>query len=145
MRMLLAIDLFSAPQAVLMEAAGFAERLGATLDLLYVDESLNAMPVLADPSLQLMLVDEQRAISAKREEDLASLLALCPQAIQGRALYRRGIPAPDIVEAAEGYDVLVVATHGRVGLAHLWMGSVAERVIRQAKIPVLTLRLPAEP
>ncbi|HVJ15124.1 MAG TPA: universal stress protein, partial [Polyangiaceae bacterium] len=54
-----------------------------------------------------------------------------------------GIPATKIVEvAATGYDLVVMGSHGRTGFKHLLIGSVAERVIRHAKVPVLTVRVP---
>jgi nucleotide-binding universal stress UspA family protein len=53
-------------------------------------------------------------------------------------------PASTIVEYArqEGIDLIVTGTHGRGGVAHLLMGSVAERVVRTAPCPVLTVRHP---
>jgi nucleotide-binding universal stress UspA family protein len=45
---------------------------------------------------------------------------------------------------AEQVDLIVMATHGRTGLRHLAMGSVAERVVRMAPCPVLTIRSPGE-
>jgi nucleotide-binding universal stress UspA family protein len=47
-----------------------------------------------------------------------------------------------IIEAARGSDVIVMATAGRTGLAHLLIGSVAEKVVRHAPVPVLTIRPP---
>jgi nucleotide-binding universal stress UspA family protein len=40
----------------------------------------------------------------------------------------------------EGIDLIVMATHGRTGLAHVFMGSVAERVVRTSRVPVLTVK-----
>lgn len=51
-----------------------------------------------------------------------------------------GDPAQRIVEAARRADVVVMATAGRTGLAHLVIGSVAEKVVRHAPVPVLTVR-----
>jgi glycine betaine transporter len=53
-----------------------------------------------------------------------------------------GVPFPQIVRAAKRLrcDLIVLATHGRTGLAHAIMGSVAENVIRHAPCPVLTVR-----
>jgi nucleotide-binding universal stress UspA family protein len=53
-----------------------------------------------------------------------------------------GTPYHKIVEmaAAEKVDLIVMATHGRTGLSHMVMGSVAERVVRTAPCPVLTMR-----
>lgn len=58
--------------------------------------------------------------------------------LTGRA--EQGDPEEVIVsEAARGFDLVVMATHGRSGLSHLWNGSVAERVLRRAVCPVLTV------
>jgi len=52
-----------------------------------------------------------------------------------------GMPYRTIVEIAEAekVDLIVMATHGRTGFSHLFMGSVAERVVRTAPCPVLTI------
>jgi universal stress protein A len=59
-------------------------------------------------------------------------------------LLREGFVAPQITELArdERFDLIVMGTHGRKGISHLLMGSVAEKVIRTAPCPVLTVRLP---
>ncbi len=51
-----------------------------------------------------------------------------------------GDPATAIIDAARGCDSIVMATLGRTGLAHLVMGSVAEKVVRHSPVPVLTIR-----
>jgi universal stress protein A len=53
-----------------------------------------------------------------------------------------GTPAEEIIRVAEqqGVDLIVIATHGRTGLKHLFLGSVAERVVRYAHCPVLVVR-----
>jgi universal stress protein A len=55
-----------------------------------------------------------------------------------------GDPFEAILKAAKtgGFDLVVMGTHGRTGLAHVLLGSVAERVVRHAPCPVLTLRTP---
>ena len=73
--------------------------------------------------------------------------------VVGKAVAGRGAPAVEcqvvigdphhrIVDACRGMDAVVMATTGRTGLAHLLIGSVAEKVVRHAPIPVLTLRPP---
>ena len=55
----------------------------------------------------------------------------------------RGGPASDGITnaaAAAGADLIVMSTHGRSGLPHLLLGSVAERVVRSANCPVLVVR-----
>ena len=53
-----------------------------------------------------------------------------------------GDPATSIVEAARRASCVVMATRGRTGLAHLLIGSVAEKVVRHSPRPVLTVRAP---
>lgn len=57
-----------------------------------------------------------------------------------------GVPYEEIIRKAEetGASLIVMGTHGRTGLDHLIFGSTAERVVRSAACPVLTIRLPAE-
>lgn len=57
-----------------------------------------------------------------------------------------GIPYEEIIRKAEetGASLIVMGTHGRRGLDHLIFGSTAERVVRGASCPVLSIRLPAE-
>jgi universal stress protein A len=57
-----------------------------------------------------------------------------------------GIPYEEIVRAAREMDasLIVLGTHGRTGIDHLIFGSTAERVVRTAPCPVLTIRLPSE-
>jgi nucleotide-binding universal stress UspA family protein len=56
----------------------------------------------------------------------------------------QGVPSTEIVRYAreKGFDLIAMGTHGRTGIKHAVMGSVAERVVRTATCPVLTIRLP---
>jgi nucleotide-binding universal stress UspA family protein len=57
-----------------------------------------------------------------------------------------GIPYEEIIKKAKeiGASLIVLGTHGRTGLDHLIFGSTAERVVRSASCPVLTIRLPGQ-
>ena len=61
-------------------------------------------------------------------------------------LTRVGGAAEGILETAKavGAELTVLATHGRAGLAHFFLGSVAEQVVREASCPVLTIRAPQQ-
>ncbi len=61
------------------------------------------------------------------------------------AVLRFGVASEEIVAAASDADadVIVVGTHGRRGLAHTILGSVAEHVVRLSPVPVLTVRAAA--
>ena len=61
------------------------------------------------------------------------------------AIYvRLGSPHDEITKFAEQekVDLIIMGTHGRTGLAHLLIGSIAERVVRTSKVPVLTVPQP---
>ena len=89
-------------------------------------------------------------------EELAELAAMAREQLQEFGAKEIGTRAPwtaevvfgpaylAITDAARrhGADLIVVATHGRTGLVHLLLGSVAERVARIATCPVLTVRVP---
>ena len=64
-----------------------------------------------------------------------------PTEVRVRGFVRYGAPTPTILELAEssGHDLIVMGTHGRTGVSHLLMGSVAEKVIRHATCPVLVV------
>jgi len=61
-----------------------------------------------------------------------------------QTLFVEGLPADEILRAARRAraDLVVMGTHGRRGVSRLFMGSVAERVVRESRVPVLTVRAP---
>jgi nucleotide-binding universal stress UspA family protein len=83
---------------------------------------------------------------AQAEEHLKDLSArLAKDGVTPQTFIRVGKPEDEIVRFANenNIDLIVMGTHGRTGLAQLLVGSVAERVVRSSKVPVLTIR--AEP
>ncbi len=78
------------------------------------------------------------------EEALTQLRDLMPDSFQGawEADVATGSPAETIVRIAQerGADLIVMGTQGRTGLSHVLLGSVAEKVVRLAPCPVLTVR-----
>lgn len=135
-----AIDFSDASRFAMEEACDVARRFRAELVLLHVHEPTppSAMDLLAatEESAQLVAVDLERSLAAWREEAARR----CGAAV--RSMARAGSPAAEIVKLArdEAVDLLVLATHGRKGFAHLVLGSVAERVVREAPCPVLIIR-----
>jgi nucleotide-binding universal stress UspA family protein len=133
----------------LKSALDLAQTFGAKLLLLHVVEP-PPYPIEGLVPSQLganLLADLERQASNE-------LAALLPEA-QGLQveIARRvsiGIPYRKIVEVAaeEKIDLIVMTTHGRTGITHMVMGSVAERVVRTAPCPVLSIRptsTPAQP
>jgi nucleotide-binding universal stress UspA family protein len=124
-------------------AATLAERFGAKLALLYVvDDSFatggwsSEIYVPNVPELmQNLIADADRRLATLK----ASAAAL---GLKAETAVIRGRPAHAIVEHAQngGFDLIVMGTHGRTGMSHVVIGSVAERVLRKAPCPVLTVR-----
>jgi nucleotide-binding universal stress UspA family protein len=75
-------------------------------------------------------------------QDLAQRLA--KDAVTATPFIRVGAPVDEILRFADEnkVDLVVMGTHGRTGLKHLLLGSVAERVVRSSNAPVLTIRAP---
>jgi universal stress protein A len=128
----------------LRDAFELAQIFGAKLSLLHVLEPSPYLGEFTPPTMGEELLGElERQASA----ELARVLPEAQQAtIEVTRAVVMGSPSLKIVETAEAahVDLIVMATHGRTGLSHLLIGSVAERVVRTAPCPVLTIRPPAE-
>jgi len=72
------------------------------------------------------------------------VVELRTQHIDAEPVFLNGRPPLEIVRRAEelGVDLIVIATHGRKGISHLVFGSTAEKVVRMAPCPVLTVKHP---
>lgn len=141
MRWLLAVDLTSNPEAIIDMAKDWASRCAAVLDLVHVDEMPSAAGFVRDPALRAAILDEQEGLHADRRDKTIKLLERLPEELRGEVSCVYGRAADIILSRASGYDAVLVATHGRKGLHRLWLGSVAEEVVRFATVPVLVLRL----
>jgi nucleotide-binding universal stress UspA family protein len=136
---------FSEPSAVALDyGRELARTYGAKLHVLHVVEDLRWR--YATDMAPTALVGVQEDVEASAASRLDALVTdedrqqLCAHTVALTAI----APSEAIVQYAksEGADVIVMGTHGRNGLAHLFMGSVAERVVRLAPCPVLTVRHP---
>jgi nucleotide-binding universal stress UspA family protein len=135
-RVLVATD-FSAPSdAALTYGRALAQTFGASLHLLHVSENQFLRPVAADPatltSAHLRWLDDR-------------LTATDRDRLRARAVVQiSDSPAKAIVDYArtEAIDLIVLGTHGRSAMSQILVGSVAERVVRTAPCPVLTVRHP---
>lgn len=143
MKLLLAVDLRSNPEPVLAEATRWAERLAATLDLIFVDDTPDAAAFVGDPSVRAIVVTERARLHETYTKRIAELVGTLPEAIRGAGDAVQGLPADVVAERAPAYDAVMVATAGRTGFAHLWLGSVAEKIVRFSPVPVIVLRLKA--
>ncbi len=138
---LLATDMSEASRPALERALDFA-REGAALDVVHVCE----LPPYADtgPTAFDFVTPIADVAQARLDEFLAPLYAACPGA---KGAIRLGVAWEQILAAAAdvGADLVVVGTHGRRGVAHALLGSVAERVVQLSAVPVLAVPSRAAP
>jgi nucleotide-binding universal stress UspA family protein len=136
------IDFSDASRAAMEVAADLARRTGASLVLLHAypipGYTFPDGSVVASPKMMQELADQAEKHLDEWRREAERLLGA------GRVSAEKvvGEPAAEIVSFARsaGADLVVVGTHGRTGLEHALMGSVAERVVRRAHCPVLTVR-----
>ena len=88
-------------------------------------------------------IEQLKALSLEKLESLGA----ARDGLTFRTEVREGRPAGAILEVADALalDLIVIGSHGRSGLDHLLLGSVTERVLRKAPVPVLVVRRPPEP
>jgi nucleotide-binding universal stress UspA family protein len=123
-------------------ACELADKFGAVLHVLHVAEELTILPV--DPGATIVNRPSnggERAASARTriERILPSDWEAAHRVVK---VVKIGSPIVGIVRYAREHeiDLIVIGTHGRTGLPHVLLGSVAENVVRKAGCPVLTVR-----
>ena len=142
---LVATDFGEASDAALRYGRALARSFGATLHVMHVAENVFTRGIGSDayiavfPDLQKDVEEAARKqLDALLTDDDRTTLKAVPVSLTSNT------PAAAIVGYAKdaGIDLVIVGTHGRGAVAHLLMGSVAERVVRTASCPVLTVRYP---
>jgi nucleotide-binding universal stress UspA family protein len=132
-RILVPIDFSPDSTNALAYARDLAKQFDAELLLLHVIEPIHFIT-------ESDVYAHQRHLSATQMESIG--LDLREEGRRFRTMVKGGIPSSVIVDTARSAkaDLIVIGTHGRTGLAHMWIGSVAEKVVRAASCPVLTVR-----
>ena len=138
-RILVATDFSDASAAALEYGRSLAGTFGASLHVLHVRENTFLRPSPGDPFV-LRAAGARHLEDRLTDDDRAGLHAVT-------ALETSDNPAEEIVKYAAKHDVglIVMGTHGRGTMAQLLVGSVAEKVVRTAPCPVLTVRRPEPP
>ena len=127
-------------------AIGLAEKWGAKVLLVHAAQMFTALGY--PESVYLLdlkkMEDEILTDAEKRLGNFVTKKGSSPVVVETRAV--TGDPFWEICQTAEKdhVDLIVMGSHGRTGLAHVVLGSVAERVVRHAPCPVLVARLPKE-
>jgi nucleotide-binding universal stress UspA family protein len=138
------VDFSSYSEHAMGYAAALAGKFGADLTLLHVVAPVvAAMP--GEVAVQGMLQTSAEEISQACQERLNRMAgSLVDQGVQVACRVLYGVPYLEIIRFAREseIDLIVLGTHGRTGIAQLLIGSVAERVVRKAPCPVLTVKHP---
>jgi nucleotide-binding universal stress UspA family protein len=142
-RILVPVDFSMHADQAIEFATTIAQRFGGAVELLHVVEdpfvsgawSAEAFTPNIPELMDQLIADARRRVDAIKA-------AAATDGVAFAADVKTGEPAPTIVEQAKtgAFDLIVMSTHGRTGLTHLFLGSVAERVLRTAPCPVLTVR-----
>ena len=142
-KFLVPYDFSSHARVALKTALDLARRLGADLHLVHV---IHIPPYVyhggvygeAPPPID---TSSMRDAAARSLAEIANEVSSGPCKVELHVVEGAGV-AEALQRAAEdlGADLIVMGTHGRTGLAHVFLGSVAERTLRRAPCPVLTVR-----
>jgi nucleotide-binding universal stress UspA family protein len=138
---LVPIDFSVHSKNALKYAIPLAEQFGASLHLVFVVE-----PTVYPADLgfgQVVLPGIEEELREKGSEELQSLIEReIGSRVHATCIVRTGSPHQEILAEAEekNVDMIVVATHGHSGVEHMLFGSTADRIVRHARCPVLTIR-----
>ncbi|MCD6048837.1 MAG: UspA domain protein [Verrucomicrobia bacterium] len=134
-RILVPVDFSDCSRKALQYAIAFVEEFSGELFLVHVVEPYFVTGELGVDMISL-IGDVEKSAKKHLEALQKTIKPGC------RIGLRRGTPAQEIINEAKaiGADLIITATHGRSGLGHIFMGSVAERVVQHAPCPVLVVR-----
>jgi nucleotide-binding universal stress UspA family protein len=135
-RILVPTDFSETSDAALKYGIELARTFGARLYLLHVPGETGVNFEADFPMVEFENATRERLDTLVSPRDMIKL--------RPEYALRLGTPSDEIVRYADSRDIdlIVMGTHGRSGVAHMVMGSVAEKVVRAAPCPVLTVRGP---
>ncbi|PIQ11345.1 MAG: stress protein UspA [Ignavibacteriales bacterium CG18_big_fil_WC_8_21_14_2_50_31_20] len=142
-KILVPIDFSDYSKKALHYTVAFAKQFNAEINLVYVIE-----PVVypADLSMgQVVIPQSEIDLSSKSKQELEQLAKTeIGNLLKYNIIIKNGKPFVEIIETATEIDsdLIIISTHGHTGVEHLLFGSTAEKVVRKAPCPVLTIREP---
>jgi universal stress protein A len=142
-KVLVPIDFSDYSKSALKYAVNFVKHFKAKLHLIYVVEPVVYPPDFSMGQISIPSVDLEMDKRAANELNKLANQEI-PSEIVVKTIVKTGKPFLEIIETAqeEDIDLIIIATHGHTGMEHLLFGSTAEKVVRKAPCPVLTIREP---
>jgi nucleotide-binding universal stress UspA family protein len=137
-RILVPVDFSERSRRAVQYALPLGEQFGAEVTLLHVVQACLPVPEMSAMDATLL----QRQMREAGAQQLEALRKGVDTKAELRTLLKVGDPYLETIHAAKelGTDLIILSTHGRTGLAHVLLGSTAERVVRHAGCPVLVVR-----
>jgi len=135
-------DFSNGARAAMDHALSLARDYKARLILLYVIQDISIAEWYIPSALSVTDLLEDMQKSAWKEMDKWGAEAAA-QVKDKETMVVRGVPFVEIIRTAKdkNADLIVIGTHGRTGIDHMLFGSTAEKVVRKAPCPVLTVRV----
>ena len=142
-KILVPIDFSDYSKSALKYAVNFCKNFNAEMILIYVVEPVIYPPDFSMGQIAIPSVNAEWDERARQELDKLAKEEI-PDNVPVKTIIKTGKPFLEIIENAGELDVdlIIIATHGRTGVEHILFGSTAEKVVRKAPCPVLTLREP---
>lgn len=139
-KILIAVDSSEISFKAAIKAMNFANKFKSDIGIVFVIETIRAV---SSPDIGYMAID----MAEKSREDAKKIVSTLKKTYAKsfkptapiKTFFPEGNPWQKIIETAETWqpDVISIATHGRTGLSKLFMGSIAEAVVRHSKVPVM--------
>lgn len=139
-KILVTTDFSDLSLEALYRAKIFASLFKAEIHLIHV---IDHVPILAFQSIDLQMDTLLEAITKRTTTRLDVFARTHLKGFRRMVrVVRRGNPADEVIKYADEarIDLIIISTHGRTGLAHIVLGSVAEKVVRHSSVPVLTIK-----
>lgn len=142
-KVLVPVDFSDYSKNALTYAINFVQHFKAEIHLIYVVEPVIYPPDFSMGQIAIPSVDLEMDKRAREELENLSEKQI-PGEIRKNLIVKTGKPFIEIIETAAeiSADLIIIATHGHSGMEHILFGSTAEKVVRKAPCPVLTIREP---
>jgi nucleotide-binding universal stress UspA family protein len=142
-RIVVPLDGSELSERVLVEAEKFARMANAPIHLVRVVDMLHLERFgqfvwALDAAMMQPALEDEEALASSYLADTAGRISASGIAVTTEV--RRGRADREIVDASKRGDLIVMASHGRSGIAHALLGSIAEQVVRYSQVPVLIVR-----
>ncbi|MBC7915913.1 MAG: universal stress protein [Pyrinomonadaceae bacterium] len=143
-KILIAVEDSQYSEKATLYGIDLARKLGAEIALLHVNELPMATSYIADPLLNEPPVMMPEVIHAQEDASKKLLNKIADSVgdtLTVFTFHKLGNPKEEILNTADEWnaDIIILGTHGRTGFDHFLSGSVAEKVVRKAKCPVLII------